>query len=424
MQIHVVRRGETVWTLSQRYRVSPNQLAAVNELPDPNLLLPGQALVIPTPEGVYVVQPGDTLAAIARRYGTTPAQLAAMNGLQDPSLIYPGQVLRVPPRPRPTIETNGYLTDFGSRGQAFLRDVGPYLTYLSPFSHHVTATGELEPPGEEPVLSIARAERVAPLMVITNWLGTRFNSDLAHTVLNDMAVQDNLVQNVLATLRAKGYRGLNIDFEYIYPADRVPYNRFVERMSAVMHQNGYVLSTALAPKVSGEQTGRLYEAHDYPVHGRFCDFVVLMTYEWGWIGGPPWAIAPINEVERVLNYATSVIPRDKILMGVPVYAYDWVVPWQRGTLAETFTPQEALRRAVRYRVRIQYHPTYRAPYFQYTDEQGRQHEVWFEDARSIQAKMDLVRRYGLRGVSYWELPTDFPQNWWVLADNFRIRKRV
>jgi spore germination protein len=424
MQIHVVRRGETVWTLSRRYRVSMNQIAAVNALPDRDVLLVGQALVIPTPEGVYFVEPGDTLTAIARRYGTTAAQLAAMNGISDPSRIEAGQALRVPSRPRPTIETNGYLTDFGSRGQQFLRQAGPYLTYLSPFSYHVTAAGGLEPPGEDPVLSIARDERIAPMMVITNWLGTMFNSDLAHTVLNDAAVQDRLVQNVLATLRAKQHSGLNIDFEYIYPQDREPYNRFLERMSTVLHQNGYLLSTALAPKVSATQTGRLYEAHDYPVHGRLCDFVVLMTYEWGWIGGQPWAIAPMNEVERVLNYATSVIPRNKILMGVPVYAYDWTLPWREGTLAESFSPQEAVRRAVQHQVQIQYHPTYQAPYFHYTDNQGRRHEVWFEDARSIQAKMDTVKRYGLRGVSYWELPTDFPQNWLVLADNFRVRKRV
>ena len=55
--------------------------------------------------------------------------------------------------------------------------------------------------------------------------------------------------------------------------------------------------------------------------------------------------------------------------------------------------------------------------------EGRNHEVWFEDARSAQAKFDMVKDYNLRGISYWVLGYPFPQNWLLLEDNFTIRKR-
>ena len=58
----------------------------------------------------------------------------------------------------------------------------------------------------------------------------------------------------------------------------------------------------------------------------------------------------------------------------------------------------------------------------YYDEQGREHEVWFEDARSVRAKLDLVPLYGLRGVSYWNIMKFLPQNWAVLNALYTIRR--
>ncbi len=93
-----------------------------------------------------------------------------------------------------------------------------------------------------------------------------------------------------------------------------------------LHPLGYVVATALAPKVSAEQKGTLYVAHDYPVHGQLADFVIIMTYEWGYIYGPAMAVAPVDQVRRVLDYAVSAMPAGKILMGMPNYGYDWTLP--------------------------------------------------------------------------------------------------
>ncbi len=191
-----------------------------------------------------------------------------------------------------------------------------------------------------------------------------------------------------------------------------------------MHQEGYFVSSALAPKVSADQPGLLYEAHDYEAHGRILDFVILMTYEWGWRKGPPQAISPLNQIKRVLDFAVSVIPRDKLFFGFQLYARDWLLPHIQGQEAETFSAQEAIRRAVKYGTVIEYDEVAESPYFVYTDEQDRQHEVWFEDARSAQAKFDAVKNYDLRGISYWALGYPFPQNWALLEDNFIIDKKL
>ena len=118
---------------------------------------------------------------------------------------------------------------------------------------------------------------------------------------------------------------------------------------------------ALAPKSSGDQPGLLYEGHDYPALGQAADAVLLMTYEWGYTYGPPLAVAPLPQVQRVLDYALSVIPREKILLGVPTYGYDWPLPYERGvTRATSLSPQAALALARQYGAEIQFDPVSQA----------------------------------------------------------------
>ena len=149
-----------------------------------------------------------------------------------------------------------------------------------------------------------------------------------------------------------------------------------------------------------------------------------MTYEWGYRKGPPQAISPLNEIRRVLDYAVTVIPRNKIMMGFQVYARDWGPRHTEGMEAETFDMQEAIRRAIKYNATIRYNRIAETPFYTYIDEKGVSREVWFEDARSAQAKFNLVKEYRLLGVSYWVLGYPFPQNWILLDDNFTIRKLI
>lgn len=468
MLIHVIQRGETLWSIARNYGVNISQIIAANELPDPNRLLIGQSLVIPSSFRQHTVRPGETLWQIAQRYGVMIGAIIQLNQINNPSLIYPGMKLFIPPRtytvqtgdflwqiaqrfgvtvqellkanqiqnpdliypgmiltipfPKPVIDVNAYTINMGEEGGRDVRQVGEYLTYVSPFGYIIRADGGLESINDNATIEVAKAERIVPMMSITNFTARDPGSRLSHTILSNTELQNRLLTNIVNTMREKGYQGLNVDFENVYPSDRELYNQFLQRAVTRLHQEGYFVSSALAPKTRADQPGLLYEAHDYPAHGRIVDFVILMTYEWGYRLGPPQAISPLNQIRRVLNYAVSVIPRNKIFMGFQMYARDWLLPHVQGMEAETFSMQEAVRRAVQHGAVIQYEETSQSPFYRYVDEQGRTHEVWFEDARSAQAKFDTVKDYGLRGISYWVLGYPFPQNWILLGDNFRIRK--
>lgn len=469
MLIHVVRPGETLWRIADFYRVSTASIGSVNELPDPNQLVIGQALVIPTedifhtvvsgeslwkiaqtygttiqailqnnqivnPDNIYpglvlyipalryLIQPGDTLWAVAQRFGVSLNNLIRINNIENVNLIYPGTVLVIPRKTRPNIDVNGYIYILGQEAVPIIEEVGEHLTYLSPFAYLIRENGTLQAINDVPAIQTAIAKNAIPMMSITNFTSTALGENLANVVLNSSQIIERLLANIITIMKEKGYLGLNVDFENVLPADRESYNRFLQQTVTRLHQEDFFVSTAIAPKTSGEQTGLLYEAHDYEAHGRIVDFVILMTYEWGWRKGPPQAISPLNQIRRVLDYAVTVIPREKIFLGFQIYARDWLLPFAWGQEAETFSVQEAVSRAVRYGTTIQYNTIAQSPFFRYTDSQGRAHEVWFEDARSAQAKFDAVKSYNLKGISYWALGYPFPQNWALLEDNFTIRK--
>jgi len=424
MTIHVVKPGDTIYAISKIYGTSPDKIIAENEITDPSRLVVGQTLVITDNPKRHTVLQGESVFSIAKKYGTTVQAIISANpSLADSTTIYPGQTLIIPVAGAKlgTINVNGYVLP--GINMAVLRKTLPNLTFMSIFSYMVKADGTMSTVNDTDLIKEARNMRVAPIMVITNIEeGSGFSSDIAHSILNNQAAQDNLLRNVVSVMKSKGYYGINIDFEYIYSYDRASYNNFIRRVTQLMHGLGYIVTTALAPKTSADQKGLLYEAHDYPVHGSTVDFVILMTYEWGYIAGPPLAVAPINEVRKVLNYVVTAIPSRKILMGIPNYGYDWMLPYQRGTRAATFSNVDAVDRAFSNKTRIEYDAVSQSPFYYYYDSSGIRHVVWFEDARSIKAKLNLVNEYKLGGVSYWTVNKFFPQNWLVLQSMYNVRK--
>lgn len=194
------------------------------------------------------------------------------------------------------------------------------------------------------------------------------------------------------------------------------------RLRRALNERGMDLFVALAPKTSAAQPGLLYEGHNYRLIGENSDAVLLMTYEWGYTYGPPMAVAPIQAVRRVLDYAVTEIPPEKIFLSFPNYAYDWTLPFVAGeSWAQSLSNPGAVALAVRYRAEIQFNETAQTPWFRYTGGDGRVHEVWFEDPRSSLAKFRLVEEFGLRGLGYWNFMRPFPANFSLLNAMFQIK---
>jgi len=319
---------------------------------------------------------------------------------------------------------NGYAYPFID--SYVLNQTLPYLSALSVFSYGFSAEGELVYPPLDDTFMIEAAIQfqAAPILTLTPFgPDGQFSNYLISRVVNNWEASENLIQQITETVQAKGFQGVDVDFEYILPEDRVPFAEFVGRLREAINAIGYPVSVALAPKTSDTQAGLLYAGKDYALLGEAADSVLLMTYEWGYTYGPPMAVAPINKVREVVEYAITRIPEYKIDMGIPNYGYDWTLPFVKGeSKARTIGNIEAIQIAVENNAEIQFDPVAMSPFFRYTRD-GLEHEVWFEDVRSMEAKFNLVKEFDLRGMGYWQVMKLFRANWLLLADTFWIEKQ-
>ena len=373
---------------------------------------------------IYVVAPGDTLSGIARTYGSSVAQLQESNGVQPDQPLVPGQALVVPDQEgtvsvKPVLSIGGYA--YPHIQPSVLQQAIPFLTTLSIFSYGFREDGTLVEPYDRWLLQQGREVGVGAILVLTSIDESgNFSSQRAAQLFQNRSLQTKVLDGLLQAMIEKGYVGLDADFEYIQEADKEAFFGFLEYARERLHQYGFFLQVDLAPKTYAQQPGLLYVAHDYAVIGAIADTVLLMTYEWGYAYGPPMAIAPLPQVEAVARYAVTEIPTWKIQLGVPNYGYDWTLPYESGRRAVTLGNEEAVHLAARVGAEIVFDPTAQAPQFRYQKE-GTLHQVWFEDARSIQAKFDLIERYQLGGGTYWNLLRSFPQNWAFLAQTINSR---
>ncbi|NBJ92782.1 glycosyl hydrolase family 18 protein [Parablautia muri] len=375
---------------------------------------------------IYVVKKGDTVDSIADSYGISVPSIIFNNQLIYPYPLAIGQALLLSTEganaPTYPAFVNGYAYPFIE--QNTLDETLPFLSSLSVFSYGFTTDGELIPPALNDAFMIrsALSAGVRPILTLTPFgADGNFNNFLITSVINSNEAKNNLLSALLATLQEKGFQGVDIDFEYILPQDRIAFADFVADVRNFLSPYGYHVSVALAPKTSDNQAGLLYEGKDYSLLGQAADSALLMTYEWGYTYGPPMAVAPINQVRQVVDYAVTRIAPSKIDLGIPNYGYDWTLPYIRGnSKAKTISNLEAVQLAIDAGVPIQFDETAMSPFFQY-EKDGQLHEVWFEDVRSYKEKFSLLPLYSLRGMGYWQIMRFFRPNWLLLESTFVIQ---
>ena len=252
MLIHVVKPGDTVYSIALEYGI-PHVPAHLGQWP--GNLLPsgcragaGGSISNPDPHGPAPRNPGLHRRGLSAPTAPLFRNNPILGGIPE---IYPGQtlVLAYDSTPEATLSVNGYAYPFID--PALLQSTVPYLTYLTPFTYGFTPDGTLVELDDEALLAAARQGGAAPLMHLSTLTEEGgFSNELAHLALTQPAVQDTLVDNLEAMLVQKGYRGLDVDFEYVYAEDAGAYAAFLGRLTERLNPLGYPVIAALAPKIA------------------------------------------------------------------------------------------------------------------------------------------------------------------------------
>ncbi len=257
------------------------------------------------------------------------------------------------------------------------------------------------------ILAGDKGTMISPL--IRNY---NFDKKIARWSLLWQSAQDNMVQGTLKLLESEPrYKGVVIDIENTSPDDRRNYSAFIRRMYEALHPKGYKVFTVVGPKEQDIPKAMWTRAFDYKEIGKYSDFVILMTYNQHWKGGPPGPCAAIDWFEACVKYACDCMPAEKVIAGIPFYGYDW--PETGAATSLTHKKASALIDRIRPE-KIEWSEEWATPFFTYV-ENGSKHEVWFEDVRSVAAKLEVCRKLGVGGVAAWRLGDEDPRFWEVIG---------
>lgn len=454
MPEYTVRRGDTLWRLAQRYATTPEAIRALSGLRSDALQV-GQRLVIPAYTEAEVRgdrtnirnAPGPEGRVIAQM--NTGARLPVIGGTNEWLLVrlFNGQrgwinrgTVRLRPHTgrRPIVEVLGFYTEEEGPGlpssEAVFRrnvrsisDIGLFHFRLDRQNPtQIEKFFEFTDSYMRELVRFGHGQNIKMLPVIHNLLYERGNPEVNKEVVGAMLrtpqTRATAIANMIALARRYNFDGIHIDFEDVNMEDSGRLSAFYRELGAALDRERLYMAVSTPSRISDQPTSAFSAPFDYAVIGAATDEFVAMLYnEHGWPGSGPGPVVSIGWMERVLRYAMTKMPASKITAAVSVFGFDFNLRTDRATYV-TYT--QAMNRAGRYGVEVRFDEATQTPMFAYTDDQGVPHEVWFENADSIRAKMNLAAQLGIRGLALWRLGMEDPAMWPMLEENFVIRKSV
>ena len=306
----------------------------------------------------------------------------------------------------------GYYVYYSDDSWEVLQREIDHLDIVAAYFFHLTPNGSIKEldDREEEVSAFVKSHNKRLIPIIQNeakW--DQFSERMASE-----EERERIAKSLADLVESRGFDGLQIDFEAINASDQDLLTDFMRAMEGEFRPRGLILSQALIARSSDAPT-KWGGAYDYDALGQINDFVTIMAYDYNSEGSArPGAVAPIWWVDDVLYYARNHIPPEKIYLGVPFYGRDWNLDEGPPATSIGFETSSRLMGEAQ-EVVGGFSAEQGAPWFRYIDESGDRHEVWFENAESLEIKLDLALNHGVGGFAAWRIGHEDPRSWAVIA---------
>ncbi|MGC5324988.1 glycosyl hydrolase family 18 protein [Brevibacillus sp. SYSU BS000544] len=306
----------------------------------------------------------------------------------------------------------GYYTDDSTKS---FRQFHKYMNQISTDTLNTDSKGNIVGKVPKQAVSYAKSVNVLTYALVSNYGAEGWDSNIAHQVLTNPKAKKNLIKNMVSLVKKNKYKGINIDFEAVLPDDRTAMTKFVEDVAKTMKANGFLTMVSVPAKSLDDPSDEWTGAFDYEALGKAADFIQVMTYDEHGVWGEPGSVASNPWIESTLDFAITYVPSEKVLMGIPEYGNDWnlsdptnksnaVVEWKDMLKLIAATGATPVRDTVS-----------GSMYFTYTDSNGYEHVVWYEDETSITQKTHYTLTYELAGVSVYAMGMEDQRFWEALS---------
>lgn len=311
-----------------------------------------------------------------------------------------------------------YYVDNESSFNSFSANIDK-ITIIAPQSFKMDAKGNIAGSVDSRVLDLAKLHNISVMPLIVN---PNFDEKIIHTVLNDSVARRKAVTTMLKLCKDNGFLGIQFDFEHIHVDDRDAFTRFVREAANALHAEGFLLSVAVIPRTADAAEPGAYQqwyfnnlsgAYDYKALAEVGDFLSIMTYNEHSRRTPPGPVAGISWMEKVIQYLLTQVPPRKISFGIPFYSYHWFADanedggFSDGTGIDF---QQAMAILSKNKASLIWNDENKVSYAFFLRQNVFEY-LFVENARSFKAKLDLIKKYKLRGFSSWRLGLEDPKVW-------------
>jgi spore germination protein YaaH len=321
------------------------------------------------------------------------------------------------PARKPAITTLMYLVNRPAAIESFRAHAGR-ISIVAPQTFSMDDQGFVA--GEVPpeVMRIAKEKSVAVTPLVVN---RGFKQPLMHTVLDTPNSRARAIRYLIYYALRDGYQGFQFDYENIHYTYRDKFTVFFQEAARAFHKHGLQISAAVVGRRDDNRNSASpggYDnwsgVYDYGAMGKWADFISVMAYAEHGATDKPGPVASLPWVTSIAEYAASAMQARKISLGVPFYGMRWDAGVARGRSVTYPAAVAALHGA-----EPQWDEALSSPHAS-VEADGRRSEIWFENARSLTAKMKLAHEMGFAGISAWVIGQEDPA-FWDSLDAWQVR---
>jgi spore germination protein len=280
------------------------------------------------------------------------------------------------------------------------------LRAISPVWLKIDTTGKIIPTKttqKEAIKKLASENNIKLIPTVTN----DFDPKGVTLALQDRQLMQNAVDDLVYAAFSEGYGGLDINWEEITPHDQDAFALFVKKLSSRLHDQGKILQVTVHAQTGEELQRAVVKGYNTKVLSEDADFIKIMAYDFHYQNSAPGAITPMEDLEKVLTYNATILPKDKVIIGLPTYGYDWVVKDHK---AEAVSFSQAKDIIAKFKALEKRDPS-SSSLVAYYQKDSIDHAMWFEDKTTIEEMVKAARAHGFYQFSFWRLGVEDPELW-------------
>lgn len=236
------------------------------------------------------------------------------------------------------------------------------------------------------------------------------NTDISSSaVLSSASARDNLINNLIGAAVAYDMDGINVDFEYLQPADADGFLEFIRELSVKCRNNDLVLS------IDNYVPSSFHAFYDYEEQGKYADYVVIMAYDEHYAGSDdPGSVSSLGFVKKAVSDMLEYVPKDQIILGMPFYYRLWITN-ETGLTSSVVHMDETDSILEKYDATSHWLDEVGQSYAEF-DYEGSHYQTWIEDSRSLELKLQVMEEQDLAGAAFWKLGLEPETIWDVIGE--------